>query len=193
MNDWVNNILMNELLEVHTDFNNIISIMKENDITYPYDNLITLEGASYQISYNAISRMIKSYEEYNILKKQNTNFFEDEARIYIKYIMLYVVSIIIIRVFSKTLSSEKINEIWYALAGIVLGSVNTNLIYKNINNYRYGSKDNRMLMDDLSTLKEDYNDNYEIARREIDYMFSLNRNLEKELLKSKVYQKNKMH
>ena len=44
-------------------------------------------------------------------------------------------------------------------------------------------------MDDMKTLKEDYDRNFDIARREISYLCSLNRNLEKELTSSKVYTK----
>ena len=189
MDAWINNYLMDELLEAHVDFGNIIDAMKDNNIIYPYAKVISIEESSYTISFNAISRMIKAYEEYNVLKKSNYDFFDEEAKICIKYIMLYLISIIMIKVFSKTLSSEKINEMWFALVGLVLGSTNASLIYKNLNNYRYGNKENRKLMDDMKTLKEDYDRNFDIARREISYLCSLNRNLEKELTSSKVYTK----
>ena len=189
MDEGINNILMDELMEAHADFGNIIAAMQENNLDFPYAKIIGLEESSYNISFNAVSQMIKSYEEYNVLKKKNEDFFEGEFKIYVKYLMLYIISIIMIKVFCKSLSSEKLNEIWYALIGVVLGTANANIINKNINNYRYGNKENRTLMDDLSTLKEDYDNNFEIARREIGYLFSLNRNLQKELFNTKNYVK----
>lgn len=189
MDEGINNILMDELMEAHTDFNNIIQSMKDNSINYRYDEVINMEKNSYTISYNSLTRMNKSLDEYKYFKKNNIDFFDGEIKIYTKYILLYIVSIIMIKVFAKTLSAEKINEIWYALVGIVLGTANAKIINKNINNYRYGNKQNRLLMDDLYTLKEDYDANFEIARKEISYIFSLNRNLKKELLNIKLYVK----
>ena len=182
MNEKINNTLLDHLIDVHGDFEKIIGQMQDRNIEYPYDKVIELENKSYCISYNAISRMNNSLQEYNLEIKSNKEFFIGEKKIYLKYIMLYLVSIIMIKVFAKTLSSVKIDEIWYSLVGLVLGTANVSLINKNINEYRYGSKDRRELLNVVKSLEEDYNRDYEIAHNEIACMYSLNRNLLQELL-----------
>ena len=181
MDEGINNLLLEELFESHGFFENIINEMKDNNVFFPYDRVIPMEEASYNISYDAISKMNDDLKKYNSIVNNNKEFFSGERKIYTKYIMLYIFSIIFIKIFAKTLSLEKIDEMWYALFGIALGSANVGLINRDINNYRYGTKENRKLMNELATLKEDYDENYVIARREISYMYSLNRNLENEL------------
>ena len=183
-----NDLLLNDLFEAHGGFDNLINEMKDAGIEFPYDDTITMEEASYSNAFNAISRMNDYVSEYTFLTEENTEFFDHEAGIIIKGILLYGVTIIALKLFSKTLSAQKINEIWYLLVGALLGSVNTGIIFNNINNYRYGTKDSRDLLNRLATLKEDYKKDYDIAYNEIDCMFSLNRNLWKELDKNKAKQ-----
>lgn len=176
-----NDLLLNDLFEAHGGFDNLINEMKDAGIEFPYDDTITMEEASYSNAFNAISRMNDYVSEYTFLTEENTEFFDHEAGIIIKGILLYGVTIIALKLFSKTLSAQKINEIWYLLVGALLGSVNTGIIFNNINNYRYGTKDSRDLLNRLATLKENYKKDYDLALNEIDSMFSLNRNLWKEL------------
>ncbi len=185
MDESINDLLLDDLVELHAEFKVIIKAMQDDNIAFPYDSIIQMESNSYSISFNAISRMNKSLQDYNYCLEENTDFFNGEKKLYIKYIMLYLVSIIIIRIFSKTLSSAKLNEIWYALLGLILGTVNVNIINQNINDYRYGTKENRELINQVKSYQEDYNNDYKIASREIDYLRSLNRNLLVELHNSK--------
>ena len=189
MSQELNNLLLDELCEAHGLFQNTIAEMQQNGISYKYDEVIKMEENSYTISYNAISKLNSILERYNYLCVENEEYFKDEKKIFIKYIFLYLVSIILIKVFSKTLSAAKINEIWYAIIGMVLGSANATLIGKSINNYRNDSKDKRELNNSLITLKEEYNANYDIAAREVNYLFSLARNLSSEVDESKTLSK----
>ncbi len=183
-----NDLLLNDLFEAHGSFDNLINEMKDAGIVFPYEDTITMEEASYTNAFNAISRMNDYVSEYTFLTEENEEFFDHEAGIILKGILLYGVTIIALKLFSKTLSAQKINEIWYLLVGALLGSVNTGIIFNNINNYRNSSKESRDLLNRLATLKEDYKKDYDIAYNEIDCMFSLNRNLWKELDKNKAKQ-----
>ena len=183
-----NDLLLNDLFEAKGGFDNLINEMKDAWIVFPYEDTITMEEASYTNAFNAISRMNDYVSEYTFLTEENTEFFDHEAGIILKGVLLYGVTIIALKLFSKTLSAVKINEIWYLLIGALLGSVNTGIIFNNINNYRNGSKESRDLLNRLTTLKEDYKKDYDIAYNEIDCMFSLNRNLWKELDKNKAKQ-----
>ena len=181
MNEEINNRLLDDLFEAHGIFENTIKEMQSLDVFYPYSDIIRMEEKSFNISFNAISKMNEALEKYNYIKNNNDDFFNGERRIMTKYIMLYLVSIIMLKVFCKTLSVSKINEIWYALAGLVLGSLDAGLACGSIDEYRYDKKENRDLMNDLKSYKEEYKFNYDVARREISYMYSLNRNLVEEI------------
>ena len=176
-----NDMLLNDLFEAKGSFDNLIEEMKDKNITFPYDDTIKLEETSYSKAFNAISRMNNYTEEYNYLIDANEDFYEKEAYIIVRGILLYGVTIVALKLFSKTLSSKQISDMWYMLIGVLLGSINTGIIYNNINNYRYGDKDNREFVNRISLLKESYKEDYHIAMNEIDCLFSLNRNLWKEL------------
>ena len=124
-------------------------------------------------------------EEYNLLMESNADFFEQEISIYAKYAILYVASIIIIKIFAKTLSAKEISEIWFSIIGLVLGSVNMGIIHKNVNNHLYGTKESRELMDKLSTLKENYKEDYAMAYKAIEQISKELNKLWKDLDKSK--------
>ena len=191
MNESICVELLGELYEAHDTFEGIINEMKDNNIIYRYDELIAIEKSSYRIVDNAITKMDEAHRRYNLLKEENKDFFISERRIIIRDVMLYVFSIIMIKIFSKTLSAEKLSEIWYALLGMTLGTVNMGIINKHLNEYRNSNKNNRNLMNDLCELKAIYDDNFEIARREVSYMFSLNRNLQEEIPEEKIFIKKK--
>ena len=178
MNEEIGELLLSNLEESHAYFNNIIDGLKQDSFLYSIKDLTNLEYNSYNIAYDAITKMNDALMKYNEIRSSNIDFFENEYKMVIKYILLYIISIIIIKIFAKTLSSEKINEIWYAMLGGFLGSINTGIIYSNVHEYRYGKEKNRQIMNEVMRLKEEYDTNFEIARREIEYMMSLNRNLE---------------
>ena len=187
MDEAINIILLEDLNEADNTFNNIISEMKENNVSYNYEEIIYMEKNSYQIADSAINKMFESQQKYNLLYDDNSEFFEEERRITLKYILLYFVSIIMIKVFAKTLSADKINEIWYALLGMTLGTINTRMLYKNVYSYRNDSKEKRELISNLQEMNSIYDDNFEIARREVDYIYSLNRNLQEEIPSEKIF------
>ena len=176
-----NDRMLDDLFEAHGSFNNIIQEMMDKGIDFPYEDTIKLAETSYANAYNAITRMNEYTTEYNYLYEENDEFFDHEAGIILKGVLLYGVTIIALKLFAKTLSAKQINEIWYLLIGAVMGSVNTGIIYNNINNHRNGSKEARDLLNRLNTLKDSYKEDSKIAEEEIDSLFSLNRNLWKEL------------
>lgn len=178
MDQEINDLLLSELEEAHVNFEYIISDLKSQKVPYSIKELIMLENSSYRISHDAIDKMDEALTKYIDLHENNLEYFDGEAEIILKHILLYIVSIIMIKIFSKTLTSEKLNEMWYAMIGVVLGSANTSIIYSNLRDYRYSSEKNRNIMNELESLKEEYDKNFEIARREISYMFALNRNLD---------------
>lgn len=176
-----NDLLQNDLFEVNGSIDILIQEMQNLGIEYPYDELVNNKEISYAKAYNAISRMNNYLQEYNYLKEENTEFFEEEISIYIKHTILYALSIILIKVFSKTLSAKEINEIWYGLVGLLLGSVNMGIINSSINDHRNGTKDSRDLINRLTTLKENYKEDYQLAYKEIQSLFAINRILWKEI------------
>ena len=176
-----NDLLQNDLFEVNGSIDILIQEMQNLGIEYPYDELVNNKEISYAKAYNAISRMNNYLQEYNYLKEENTEFFEEEISIYIKHTILYALSIILIKVFSKTLSAKEISEIWYGLVGLLLGSVNMGIINSSINDHRNGTKDSRDLINRLKTLKENYKEDYQLAYKEIQSLFATNRILWKEI------------
>lgn len=176
-----NDLLQNDLFEVNGSIDILIQEMQNLGIEYPYDELVNNKEISYAKAYNAISRMNNYLQEYNYLKEENTEFFEEEISIYIKHTILYALSIILIKVFSKTLSAKEISEIWYGLVGLLLGSVNMGIINSSINDHRNGTKDSRDLINRLTTLKENYKEDYQLAYKEIQSLFATNRILWKEI------------
>lgn len=176
-----NDLLLDDLFESKASFDNLIMEMQDLGINYPYDDIILLAEGSYSNAFNAISRMNGYTEEYNFLYEENIDFFEHEIGIVIRGIVLYGISIIAFKLFSKVLSSKQINEMIYLLVGVLFGSINMGIIYNNVNQYRNGTKESRDLLNRLTTLKEDYKKDKELATNEIDSLFSLNRNLMKEI------------
>ncbi len=176
-----NDLLLDDLFEAKGSFDNLIQEMMDKGISFPYEDTIKLEETSYANAFNAISRMNEYTTEYNYLYEENDEYFDHEAGIILKGVLLYGVTIIALKLFSKVLSAQKINEMVYLIVGMLLGSINTGIIFNNLNNFRNGTKESRDLRNRLATLKESYKEDYNIAMNEIDCLFSLNRNLWKEL------------
>ncbi len=176
-----NDLLRSDLLEAKASFDCLINDMLNSHIEFPYETVIKLAEYSYHNAFNAITRMNASTKEYNYLVEANIDYFDDEARIIFAGVIMYLITIVVMRLFGKTLSGKQINEMWYLLVGMLLGSINTGIIYSNLNNHRNGSKDSRELINRMKSLKDDYKENYDVATKEIDCLFSLNRNLWDEL------------
>ena len=180
-----NDLLLDDLFESKASFDNLIMEMQDLGINYPYDDTILLAEGSYSNAFNAISRMNGYTEENNFLYEENIDFFEHEIGIVIRGIVLYGISIIAFKLFSKVLSSKQINEMVYLLVGALFGSINMGIIFNNVNQHRNGTKESRDLLNRLNTLKEDYKKDKELATNEIDSLSSLNRNLMREIEKFK--------
>ena len=178
MSQEINDLLLSELEEANAYFDILISNVKENSVHYSINDLIIIENNSYHISYDAITKMNDILVKYDAILKENEDFFVEDSKIKVKLLFLYLVSIIMISIFCKTVSHEKLNEIWYAMIGLVFGTINTSILYNNLNHNRYDDEKNRRIMNEIFSLQDDYNKNFEIARNEITYMFSLNRNLD---------------
>ena len=181
MDQEKNDMLRDDLVEAKASFDILIMELQERNISFPYEDVIKMTETSYAISYNAITRMNEYTRDYVFLTEENEGFFEDEARIIIGGVLMYVITFIALRIFGKILSGKQINEMIYMLTGVLFGSINMGFIYSNVNNHRNESKDSRELINRLKSLKEDYKRDYHIAYNEIENINSLNRNLWKEL------------
>ncbi|MBP5683972.1 MAG: hypothetical protein J6X02_01795 [Bacilli bacterium] len=181
MDQEKNDMLRSDLMEAKCMFDNLIFEMQEKSISFPYEEVIKMTEISYANAYNAITRMNDYTKDYEFLNEANEDFYEDEARLIFSGIIMYLISLVVMRIFGKILSGKQINEIYYLLAGFLLGSVNTGIIFNNINEHRYGNKDSREFINRIKTLKDDYKKDYHIAYNEIESINSLNRNLHREL------------
>ena len=191
MNQETNDFLEENLLDAHNIFNVIISEMKNNDIKYEYEFLKAKENESFRIVCDILNKMNYSVYEYNNLIEKNKELFDNDYYIYLKYISLYIVSIVFIKFFYQIFDTSKLNELLKYGVGLFLGSTYIGLMNKDINENRYGSKEKRNLINELKTLKEEYKINHDKAVNEIDYIFALNNNLWHELDNNKKIIKNK--
>lgn len=185
MNQETNDFLVYNLNDAHNIFNNIIEEMKQANIPFEYEFIKQKEMNSFQIVRDILLKMNGEIYEYNNLIDDNKEFFEEKYNIYLKYISLYIVSIIFVKVYHEIFSTEKFNEFWHYLVGLFLGSTYVGLLNKDINDYQSNTKEKRDLINRIKTLKEEYKDNHDKAVNEIDYIFALNDNLWEELDKGK--------
>lgn len=191
MNQETNDFLTYNLNDAHNIFNGIIKEMEEANIPYHYNTIKEAEINSFEIVKDIIVKMNNEVYEYNNLIDDNKDLFDEKAGIYIKYISLYIVSILFIKMYHKLFSLEKFNELWHYLVGLFLGSTFIGLLNKDLNEVNNGTKDRRDLINRLKTLKEEYKQNHDKAVNEINYLFALNDNLWEELDKQIVLVKNK--
>ena len=189
MSQELNNLLADELNEAHYMFDNIIAEMKENGIEYDYDEVIRDKENSYIISYNSINKLNGILDQYNFIRSENEDFLNNEKKLIMKYISLYIASIVMIRVFCKTLSADKLNEIWYTMIDIVLGSASIAMASKARSNYRCDRNEKRDLYNSIYSLKESYNANYDLAANNINHIFYLCRKIVREIRDIKVLNK----
>ena len=191
MNYETNEFLEENLMDAHNIFNMIINEMQDNNIKYEYEFLKNKENESFHIVCEFLNKMNYLVYEYDDLVKKNEEVFNNEYRIYLKYISLYIVSIVFIRLFYQVFDTSKLNEMLKYIIGIFLGSTYIGLMNKDLNENRNNSKERRDLINRLKTLKEEYSISHNKAVNEIDYMFALNSNLWNELDNSKKIVKNK--
>ena len=191
MNEETNDFLMQNLIDAHAIFNNIIMEMQQANISFEYEFIRQKEKNSYNFVYNNLLKMNSNLYEYNQLVADNDDFLQSKYEIYVKYILLYIVSIVFIKLYHEIFTVEKFNHFWHYIVGLFLGSTFTGLLNKDIKEYQSDTKEKRDLINKLKSLKEDYKKNHDNAVVEIDYIFALNDNLWEELDKRKKLVKNK--
>ena len=174
MNEETNDFLKENLEEAHTTFQAIISEMKENQIDYPYSVLESMEMNSYHEISDIISKMRYYVLEAKGLREDNSELFDSEYSLYIKYISLYIVSLLFIRLYHEIFDTSKISDMLKYIIGMFLGSTYIGLLNKDINDNRSDTKDKRDLINKLKTMKEEYKDIHDKAVREIDAIFAIN-------------------
>ena len=186
MNQETNDFLMENFSDAHNIFLNIISQMQECNVPYDYDSIKQKELESYNNINSALINMASNLYEYNTLMEDNRDFFNEKYNIYFKYITLYVISVIFIRVYHEIFSLEKFNAFWNYLVGLFLGTTYIGLLNKDVNEYQSDTKEKRDLINRIKTLKEHYKENHDKAVNEINYIFSLNDKLWPEAIKGKI-------
>lgn len=191
MNQETNDFLMENLNDAHHIFKCIIGEMQQKGIPFEYELIKEKEMNSYEIVSNLLVKMDSEVYEYNYLIDNNQEFFNDKYSFYLKYISLYIVSFIFIKMYHEIFTTEKFNELWHYIVGLFLGSTFVGLLNKDINEYQSNTKEKRDLINRLKTLKEEHMENHDKAVNEIDYIFALNDNLWDELENSKKLVKNK--
>lgn len=186
MSQETNDYLMENFIDAHNIFLNIIGQMQECNVQYDYDNIKQKEMESYKNINSALVNMGRELQEYKTLMEDNVDFFNEKYNIYLKYISLYIISIIFIRVYHEIFSLDKFNEFWNYLVGLFLGTTYVGLLNKDLNDYQSDTKEKRDLINRLKTLKEEYKENHDKAVNEINYIFSLNDKLWPEAIKGKM-------
>ena len=174
MNIETNEFLKFNLEEAHMIFKSIIGEMKENGVSIDYRELELKEMKCYQEISNLMDKMYYCVLRTAELRENQKQMLDEEYRIYLKYMSLYVVSVVLIRLLSEIYDTSKISEIVKYLIGMFLGSTYMVLMNKDINENRTNTKDKRDLINELKTLKEEYKKDHDIVVREIDGIFMLN-------------------
>ena len=174
MNIETNEFLKFNLEEAHMIFKSIIGEMKENGVSIDYRELELKEMKCYQEISNLMDKMYYCVLRTAELRENQKQTLDEEYRIYLKYMSLYVVSVVLIRLLSEIYDTSKISEIVKYIIGMFLGSTYMVLMNKDINENRTNTKDKRDLINELKTLKEEYKKDHDIVVREIDGIFMLN-------------------
>ena len=114
---------------------------------------------------------------------------EEETSIYIKYISLYIATILFLRLYHEIFDTSELNDMIKYMVGLFLGSTYIGLLNKDIHDSRSDTKEKRDAINELKTMKEEYQKMHDEAVREIDYIFAVNSNLwdelDKEMVKTK--------
>ncbi len=186
----LNTILYDELCEVHETFQNTIAEMQQQGIIYQYDEIIKEEDNSYNDAYNLLHRLDSIVSQHNYLCFQNKEVFADEKKIYMKFLLIYLISIFIIRTFCKSITAEKMKVIWESLLIMACGGINAGLVFRSIKKHRNNEEVSK-LFNSLNSLKEEYDSKYDLAAKEVNNISSLLRKLNQEIKPSKIFIKNK--
>lgn len=185
MNQETNDFLKEELQEAHNTFHGIIKEMKSNGILYEYRKLEEIEMNSFIEINELINKMGYYVLESKNLKEDNSEMFNNEHRLCIKYLVLYGISLVFIKLYHTIFNTDDLDDMVKYIVGIFLGSMYMGLLCKDLYDNRTDTKDKRDLINKLKTMKEEYKDSHDSVVREINYIFALNDNLWDELDKGK--------
>lgn len=186
MNQEINNFLSINLNEAHATFNSIIAEMIDNDIQYDYATVKQKEELYYKNVCDIILSLDSMVHEYNCLVLDNAELFDNKKILYIKYILLFITSIIFIKLYHKIFNIDKFNEFLHYLVGLFLGGTFIGLLNKDLSDNMGDTKEKRELVNRLKTLKEEYKELHDNAVIIIDYIFEMNDKLWDEIDKKKV-------
>lgn len=185
MNQETNDFLLYNLEEAHNTFISIIREMKDNNIEFNYKELEMMERNSYQYVMDTINKM-NYYVSYNdSVKDQQMELLEEKYRLIFKYTSLYVVTLVLIRLYHEIFDTSKLNDMVKYGVGLFLGSCYMGLLNRDINENYSDTKEKRDLINKLKTMKEEYKQDHDKIVFEIDSIFALNSYLWTELDKVK--------
>ena len=191
MNEETNDFLKYNLDDAHNIFKSILSEMKDNGIVIDYNELETEEMKCYQKVSEILHEMNYYVSKSKDLEESNLETKDIEYKLYLKYLSLYIVSLAFIRLLYEIYDFSKINEMIKYIVGMFLGSSYIFLLNKDINDNRTNSKEKRQLINELKTLKEEYQQDHDRVVCEIDGIFKLNDilwdrlDIEKKLIKER--------
>ncbi len=181
MNQETNDFLRENLTDAHTIFNSILKEMQEVGIPYEYEAIKQSEQIDYNTINELLIKMNKAIYEYDNLMSDNEEFFDGRIEYYVKYISLYILSLLLVNGFNKLFNTEDLDKLWYFVIGLFFGSTFIGLLNKDLHEYQSDNLEKRNLINRLKTLKEEYKENHDKAVIMIDYIFALNDRLWNEL------------
>ncbi len=174
MNKETNDFLLENLDEAHESFIHILKEMKENNIDVDYHELETKERENYQSIVNEINQMGYYVSEATTLREENSDLFDYEYTLYIKYAILFGVSLAFIKLFHVIFDTSRLDDIVKYGVGMLFGGTYIGLLNKDIHDNRSCTKEKRDLINKLKTFKENYKISHDKAVCNIDGIFSLN-------------------
>lgn len=174
MNEETNERLWTSFHEAHETHLHILKEMKENGINEDYDKLEKEENNLYQIIIKELSKMDNYLSVSVDLREKSKEIYEYERNLYIKYSVLYIITIVAIKLFDKYINTEELADVAKYLIGLFLGSVYVGLLSTDINQNRNNSKERRNIINKLKTLREEYKEIHDKAVDEINSIYIKN-------------------
>lgn len=177
MNKETNEHLEECLEEAHSTFKNIIEEMKEKNIDYDYYEEAIEEEAIFRDVSNKMEKLRNYVAEVECLHDNHIEMISDETILCVKYLSLYAVSLLFIKVFHTIFDTRDLNEMVKYGVGMFLGSTYMGLLGKDIYDNRNGTKERRDLINKLKTIREEYKTIHDDVVFNIDKIFKKNDNL----------------
>ena len=177
MNEETNEFLKENLIEAHFYFKYLINEMKNNNIPFEYEIIESMEQNSFNEINNRINKMAYFVLVSENLKEDNKELFHRQYSLYLKYISLYIVSMVFIRLYYEIFDMSKLNEMLKYMVGMFLGSTYIGLLNKDLYDNQNDTKEKRDTINRLKTMREEYKKNHDEVVHEIDNIFSINSSL----------------